>query len=412
MNRLERELERRWEARCRRGICSLDLFDEPSAPAPDPAIGQAAASNAEIGKEALAFSKLQYEEAKPRQAALDDIVRQVLTSQIQTQDRSAAQAEDYYGYMKSTFRPVEQSLVQQAADFDTEARREELAAQGAADVEQAAAASDAAARRSAARYGINPADGAFTSNLAGNSLNKTIAKVGVMNNARTAARTEGRAFKFDVAGLGRGLPAAGTSASSVALQAGNAAVGNAAAPAANARADEATRLSGMGTAIAGNQSAGNLYSGLYDAQMRGYQSELAQQGAMAQGLGQLGGMALYKWSSKKLKHRHGKVNETSALNAIKKTPIGRWRYKKEAMPHDQQEHIGAYAEDFQKNFKVGDGKGIDMMDAMGATMAATKGLAKQVDRIERKVSTMARTQGRRGHARPFSIIAEKGVKHA
>jgi hypothetical protein len=270
MNRIERLYEQRLEARVRRGICYLD---SPSAPAPDPAVGRAAESNVELGKEALAFSKQQYADSQPRQAKFDNLVDQIVQSQLTTQNKQNAQADDYYGYMQSTFRPLEQSIVADANSFDTDARREELAGQGAADVERAASISDATARRDMARAGVNPADGAFADYGAGSAINKTIAKVGVMNSARTQARAEGRALKFDAAGLGRGLPGAGATSSQLAVQAGNSAVGNQQGANAADIARGGVMQTGINQNVAANQSAGNLYSGLYSGQMQSYQTQ-------------------------------------------------------------------------------------------------------------------------------------------
>lgn len=387
MNRIEREWEQRLEGRRRRGVCSIDI----DSPEPDPAIGDAARQNAEIGREALAFSRQQYEEGKPRQAKMDALVDQVIGQQLRIGSKQEAAADDYVEYMKGTFRPIEQSLAKEAMEFDTEAKRAELAGKAGADVEQVAAASDAAARRDAARYGVNPADAAFSQNLAGNSLNKTIMKVGAMGQARTQARAEGRALKFDVAGIGRNLPGAGTTAAQVALQSGTSAVGNAAVPGANARADAAARMSGMGTAVGANTAGANLYAGLYNAEMQADSQKWA-------GLGTLGGMAAYGYmmapagaalSSKKAKRKTGATSAEKIAEQVKTLPVDKWRYRKEASP-DQAEHVGPYAEDFAKRFGVGDGKVINIIDAVGVTLAAVKGVGQQVDRLEGKVARIAR----------------------
>ena len=290
INRLEQERAQRFEARMRRSICSLDLGGG-DAPAPDPAIGRAAEANTEIGKEAIAFSRQQYEEGKPRQAKIDQLSDQVVQSFLAEQAKSSAQSDDYINYMKTTFRPLEQSLATDAATFDTEAKREELAGRAGADVEQAAAVSDATARRDAARFGVNPSDAAFSENLAGSSLNKAIIKTGAMNNARTTARAEGRAFKFDVAGLGRNLPGAGTTASQVALQAGSGAMRAGTTPAVNARSDTGVAQQGYGTAIGANSSAGNLYSNLYSGQMDAYKTAQSGVNATTGAIGSVAGMA-------------------------------------------------------------------------------------------------------------------------
>lgn len=381
MARLDREIALRMERRMSK-LCSIDLGG-PEAPTPDPAIGRAAEANAGIGREALDFSKQQWADQKAIAAKYEPYIQKVLQQQLDLGAKNAAQADDYINYMKGTFRPIEQGLANDATEFDTEAKRNELAGKAASDVEQAAELSDESARREAARYGVNTGDSNFAENLAGSSLNKTILKVGAMNQARTAARAEGRAFKFDVAGLGRNLPGAGATASSVALQAGAGAAGTATIPGTTARADSQVMNQGFNTGMAGNSSAGNLYQGVFDANMRRYGADMQAQAGMWQGLGTLGGMAGYAAivSSRGVKVRKGKVDTEAIVEKVKKMPIERWQYKEGVA--DGGEHVGTYSEDFKELFGTeGDGKSIKVVDAIGVTLAAVQGLAKKVDRIE------------------------------
>lgn len=286
-----RELQDKRERRLIR-LCSIDIFDQPDPPRPDPAIGAAAQGNVELGRESLAFQKEQFADAKARQEKFDPLVQRVADQQIRIGDKNEAAADDYLGYMKTVFRPMEESLAKDAMEFDTEGKRAELAGKAASEVEQGAALSDESARREAARYGINPGDGAFTDNLAGSNLNKTILKIGAMGDARTKARAEGRAFKFDVAGLGRGLPGAGATASNIALNAGRGSVDTGAMPLANARADIAQMGTGFTQAGQLNSSGGSLYSNVFDAQMKGYDAQQQARAGLYQGLGTAAGMGV------------------------------------------------------------------------------------------------------------------------
>lgn len=65
--------------------------DAAPAPTPDPLIGQAAQNNVELGREALAFARQQYEEGKIRQVDLDAITKQVAQSALGSQ----VKAEDW-----------------------------------------------------------------------------------------------------------------------------------------------------------------------------------------------------------------------------------------------------------------------------------------------------------------------------
>lgn len=65
-------------------------------------------------------------------------------------------------------------------------------------------------------------------------------------------------------------------------------------------------------------------------------------------------------SSRAIKHDNRPV--ASVLPRIVEMPIEAWKYR---FDPDQRDHIGPYAEDFQRLFGVGDGKTIVLMDAVG-----------------------------------------------
>ncbi|TAK84200.1 MAG: tail fiber domain-containing protein [Betaproteobacteria bacterium] len=369
---------------------NLDLFDSPSPPSPDPAIGEAARTNAEIGLKALDFQRQVYEEGRPRQAKLDELGGRLVDSQIGLSDLATGQAKDYFGYAKSTFRPVETGLAADAMSFDTEGRRAEIAGRAAADVEQQAGLADAGLRRQAAAVGINPADAAFADTLASASLNKTAAKVGAMNNATIQARNEGRAFKFDVAGLGRNLPAAGATSAQTAIAGGNAALNAATAPAANARADAATSAGLFGSAVGANNAAGNLMLGQFGAQMGAYNAQQQADSSLFGGLGSLAGTLgtayLLRPSSKDVKQDKTPVKADLILEGLEEIPVEAWRYKKGVADGGATKHIGPYAEDVQEQFgdaAAPDGEGLDMVTMNGIALAGIQALAKKVRRLER-----------------------------
>ena len=83
-------------------------------------------------------------------------------------------------------------------------------------------------------------------------------------------------------------------------------------------------------------------------------------------------------SSSEFKEDLGPVD---ILENVKRLPIRRWKYKKE-MGQGEEPHIGPYAEDFKKEFGVGDGKVIALVDYMGVQLAATKKIAEKLDDLQ------------------------------
>jgi hypothetical protein len=90
-------------------------------------------------------------------------------------------AEDYANYDKTTFRPLEQSIVDEANNYDTKAKQEEMARQGIADVAQAYDAQRKQALDTLSSYGINPNSNRFAAINAQLSQGEAAAKAGAGN---------------------------------------------------------------------------------------------------------------------------------------------------------------------------------------------------------------------------------------
>ena len=181
-----------------------------SAPPPDysplaNASEKAAETMAGLGREQLAFAREQYDAQAP-------ILRKVAEQQMQAQSEQMAQARDYYGYMKDTYRPLEKSIVQDAQQFNTEAYRDQLASQAAADAGLAFNQTQAANQRSMRAMGVNPNSGRFSGMANQSNLALAAGRANAMTGTRQAAEQMGYARKLDAAGLGRGLGGLSTAA--------------------------------------------------------------------------------------------------------------------------------------------------------------------------------------------------------
>ena len=110
-------------------------------------------------------------------------------------------------------------------------------------------------------------------------------------------------------------------------------------------------------------------------------------GGIGQLAGTVGTMALA--SSEEYKTDKKQIGD-SALDAVKNMPVESWKYKREAqgkdlgpgvIPPDDKTHVGTYAEDFQRETGMGDGKSIPVGDAIGVTMKAIQELDQKVERM-------------------------------
>jgi hypothetical protein len=227
-----------------------------------------------LGQDQLAFAKRQYDEMAP-------LAKEISQSQIDAQNEQMRQARDYYDYNLETFRPIERGLARDAETFNTEAYREQLAQQAAADAARAFDTTRGMTSRSLSRMGVGPNSGAALAQMNQNALAGASMRAGTMTNTRQQAEQLGWARRLDVTGLGRNLPGASTAAYAGATNAGSAGANTAAAPG-------AALVNNMGSAantiLAGSGQAMNAYGQLYGG------ANSAAVGAQNNYMGALGGL--------------------------------------------------------------------------------------------------------------------------
>lgn len=180
---------------------------------------EAAAIMAGLGREQLDFARQQYNEVSP-------ITREVAGLQMDAQRQQLGQGQDYYNYLRDTYRPLERSIVADAENFNTAAYRDQLASQAAADVGLAFGRTRAMNERAMASMGVNPNSGRFAGVNNASVLSQAAARAGIMTNARNQAAQMGYARKLDAAGLGRNLSGASLAAYGGATSSGTAAGAN------------------------------------------------------------------------------------------------------------------------------------------------------------------------------------------
>lgn len=306
-----------------------------SPPPPDyTPLAQASKESAEImaglGRDQLAFAKQQYRDLSP-------IIRDIADQQAQAQAQQMQQAQDYYAYQTGTFRPLEQGLVRQAQQFNTEAYREQLARQAAADAARAFGTTQAASERAMASMGVNPASGRFRGIQAQSDLGLAAQRANAMTGARDRAEQLGYARQLDVAGLGRNLAGASTAAYQGAVGAGSAATGSYMAPGNQYMAGMAQGASTIGSGLnMQNQGLSNILS----SQTSSYNQGLASQGEIFGALVGAGAAGITRYSDSRLKTDIKPVG----MDLRTKLPIYEFAYK--AAP--TLRYRGVMAQDVEK----------------------------------------------------------------
>lgn len=256
---------------------------------PPPDYSQMAAANkyaAEVserlGTRQQDFAERQYAEMKP-------LAERVSAAQVAAQEQQMGQAKDYYDYQINTFRPVEQGLVRQAQEFDTENYREQLARQASADTSRAFGVAENVTARNLARRGVGPGSGNAMAMQNQNALALASSRAGAATGARNQAEQLGWARKMDVVGLGRGLAGASTAAYSGATGAGSAGM-NTAMSAGNQYSQAFGQ--GVGTQMSGAQMGIQGAGQILNAQTSVYNTAQSQ----ADPLASIAGMALGGWA--------------------------------------------------------------------------------------------------------------------
>lgn len=282
--------------------------DEPDAPDYTPmanASADAARIGGELGREQLAESRRQYE---INRAAMQPIAE----AQLGMMNQSKQQGEEYFNHWKGNFQPLEQKIVADANNFDTEGAREGLARSAVMDTQRAQQNAQAQASRAMAAMGVNPNSGRFAGQQKTMGLQNAAMRAGAATGARTQSEAMGYARKMDAAGLGRGMPGASSGAYQVATGAGDSAGRNTMAPG-NALLNGMAQ--GSGTIMQGHgmglQGLGTAMNG-----QASWANSVAQSNnSSAAGVGALVGTAAMMMSDRRVKFNieHAGKDEATGL---------------------------------------------------------------------------------------------------
>lgn len=366
------------------------MCNDNSAPPPDPMIGQAAMQNAQIAKDALAYYKQRDAQQSVRQAKMDDLTTKLADQQMAASQFNDQQARDTWQRYKQTGIPAEDAMYADAANYDTQASRDQAAGQAVDDVAAAQGQARDAQARAMERSGIDPTDGRYLAMQQEGGAQDALARASAANTARKGVKDMGIMLRKDAASFARGMPGSAAQTFGVASAAGGQAAGAVGSAIGAANATAGAMGQGFGIGINGNNSAGSILNDQYGNEVRAAQanqgglgSALGGLGALGQGLGAMG--AVLPFSDKEMKEDRSPVDPDKALEGIEKTPIESWRYKSGTPADDGgRGHIGAMAQDLHKNLGeevAPGGKRIDPVSAIGVNMAAIKALSKKIDSI-------------------------------
>lgn len=310
-----------------------------------------------VANDELAFQKQQWERLAP-------IYEQLLQDSLKGSQEDRARANEAWQFYTDTFKPVQARYAQDVMAYDSPdeiARREALAA-GTAQSQIDSQRQQAT--REMARIGLSPER--VGQQLIDDANAAALAKASAINAERNNTKLTGIGLRQTAAGFGNTIPQQGLAA------------------AGSSRADQATAIGNINSQV-GNRSVGvntalNPLIAANNASTAAYNSRQGMWGNL------VGAGLNLLISDERKKENIQPVDEEAALAGLEAIPVSKFDYKPGA--GDGGTHIGPMAQDVRAQF--GDrvapgGVGIDPVTMNGVTIAAVKGLAKKVARLERRL---------------------------
>ena len=239
-----------------------------STPAPDPRLVEAQVRNLGVQDEMIQQIIQNTNDMAPVQKEQTQFA---LDTARQSWEQSQADREYAIG-RRDQLTGLQDTMIQDAKTFNTEAKREELAGQAAADVSQAYTSAQRTQAAEMARMGVNPADGKYGSMSNALSATTALASASAKNGARTAARQEGQMLTDRASNALAGYPAMGMQ--TTAATAGYGGMGQSVA-----NTGLAGLNSGYGQAAGMAGNAGNSAANMWGQQSNAYQQSQASSGA-------------------------------------------------------------------------------------------------------------------------------------
>lgn len=272
------------------GVCHLDLAPDP--PAPDPLIGQAAAANAEVGKEALGLAREQWAWNKEKADEIWPTAKRVIDSQVASMDESTRRSRSEWDAYEQLYLPAERRYVEQQMSWDSPERREREAQTASAEVGQGYDIARGTMERGLQRAGVRPGGAGFTQAASDLARAEAADRAGAANNARRRVEAEGMAGLERLTNIGRGRPSTSFAADQLALSAGNSGVANQNQTLASTNAGLNSAQGWYNTSLAGFRGQGDILNQQYNNQLRGWQAESDASAGMWGGIGKLAGTAM------------------------------------------------------------------------------------------------------------------------
>lgn len=366
------------------------VFNRPDAPDTS-GMNAAAQANASIAGRQEDLAEKTYADQMALFNEFKPMLVQQMQSSITEQGKSTARADDQWNNYLTTFRPAEQALVDKSMNWASDSRMTAEANRAGSAVAGQFDRARADTTQTLAMAGASPEK--IAALTAAGRLEEAKAVGGAQGNARREVQQQGMAYLDNAARFGRNMTSTGLAAAGLASQQGAQATqgyGNL-ADASSGPAASASPL--FQSAVSANNSAGSLFGNVANVNA---QSNLQDYNAT---MGTLAG--LNKWgqsgsswfgSSKKTKHRKGKVDGKKAGDAVEKSGAEKWAYKDGLGDGNTKDRMGPMAEDLKRVApEVSDGERVDAIAMAGLHHAAIGGHNREIRDLKKQVNHLRQT---------------------
>lgn len=263
------------------------------APAPDPAVGEAARMQAQLARDSFDFYKTTYENDLLPLMQKDVALREELqTRGLGLMDRQQAIADEQFGLYKETYLPVEQRAAQDAMDYDSESNVNRRMGIAAANVNQQFSNAQQQNARALARYGVNPNSSVFARENAKLMGDQALASAGMQTGAAFDTMDRGIALRAGVADRGRGVTGTvGNFLNNSAATGTN--VGNTSSQGIGTFQQGTTTMGqGFNTAMQGYNSQANILNTDFQNRLASYNASQSGINSLLGAAGTIGGMMM------------------------------------------------------------------------------------------------------------------------
>jgi hypothetical protein len=228
------------------------------APSIDSVPGVAAISNLVAGNDAMDFANAQDRYNAPQRDAVRTAANRIGNQQLGLADAQYRQYGEDASTVRSSVRPLQQQIMTQAMNYDTPARREQMAGEAIANTGSQIQASQNQMMRQQASMGVDPSSGASLALARRSAVLGGAAQAAAGNAARLSVEDGGFARGVAASGIGQQISGDMRANGQSSMAAGNQGIQSLAAPLGLESARARDMYAGISTGISGNTAAGGL----------------------------------------------------------------------------------------------------------------------------------------------------------